>query len=104
MFTTNIIEHELGHLRIYKKVTILHPFGDGKLYYNDARDINQSEVGPFTSISQAVEHWGAYMVPQVVPNPMAIGKQHYFVDTPKPIEPPLPNNVIYVDFQTRKRR
>ncbi len=109
--TTNHVVQELGQLVIYRKQTLTHPFGDGMYYYTDKRDVSAREVGPFTNISMAVEHWGEYMVPLVLPgsSTRTLEAATGFIETPvvaPPVVPeePLPNNVIYVDFIAKKRR
>lgn len=98
---------QLGHLTVYRKLTMAHPFGDGSYYYCDKRFLG--EYGPFSSTNDAVRHWGENIVPKV-------GELPVFPSTPstagdivfaKPdgtiIEDAVPNNVIYVDFQLKKR-
>lgn len=103
---TNHVIETIGQLVIYRKQTLQHPFGDGKIYYTDKRDTHSREVGPFVGVHAAVEHWGLYMVPQVTTakvEPLQAAVE--FIEAPPAVvEPELLNNVIYVDFVAKKRR
>lgn len=84
---------ELGHLTIYKRTTLLHPFGDGKFYYKDKRV--SGEFGPFEFINEAIEHWHENVIKFMA----ATKPVEYVLDgklkdstfiNPKPSAPPHP--------------
>lgn len=91
------IEVDLGHLLVYRRYTTTHPFGDGKFYYTDKRF--QFERGPFDNLSDCVVDWSIVFANRDPTEPNWAMPDKDFVGTPEPV----PNNVIRVDFKTKKR-
>lgn len=95
MNSDKVIVSDLGHLQLFKKTTLEHPMGDGHLYYYDKRF--PYEIGPFKNYSEAVSHWKSIVERKTPDNKT---DNLLFLETS---EEAVPDNVIYVDFQAKRR-